>query len=81
MTTEKRRHPRRQANHAARIMVPVACTLLDISRGGARLRTAKPQLLPEQFVLELRVGLNRWCRVVRRGVSEVAVEFIDPPVQ
>jgi len=79
MTTENRRYPRREANRLALIMSPTRCTLADISGGGARLLVEHPESLPDEFVLELRVGLSRWCRVVRREPGQVGVQFVEPP--
>jgi len=79
MPSDKRIHPRRETNRPANILVPLRCTLGDISRGGARLLLDNVAALPDEFVIELRAGLTRWCQVVRREANEVAVKFIEPP--
>jgi hypothetical protein len=79
MTSENRSHPRREINRPANILVPFRCTVGDISRGGARLLLDNVAALPDEFVIELRAGLTRWCQVVRREANQVAVKFIEPP--
>jgi hypothetical protein len=81
MTAEKRAYPRRPANTSARIMIPLSCTLVDVSNGGAKLQVQGSRSLPNEFLLELRVGVSRWCRVLRRDGDQVAVQFINPPAR
>jgi hypothetical protein len=81
MTAEKRAYPRRPANTSARIMIPLSCTLVDVSNGGAKLQVQESRSLPNEFLLELRVGVSRWCRVLRRDGDQVAVQFINPPAR
>ena len=81
MSAENRKFARREANRPAFLMIPKPCTLVDISRGGALLAVEHPASLPDEFLLELRAGLTRWCRVVRRDSDRVGVQFIEPPIQ
>ena len=78
MADENRKYPRRDANRLAFVMIPKRCTLVDVSRGGALLLVEDPESLPDEFVLELRAGLSRWCRVKRRKQGQVGVQFIEP---
>lgn len=55
----------------------VYCTLLDVSRNGARLTSARR--LPDRFYVMLKPGLKRWCQVVWRRRDEVGVKFIPDP--
>lgn len=58
----------------------VKCTLLDVSRVGARL--SSEGRLPEKFYVVFKPGLKRWCQVVWRRRNEVGVKFIaDPAVK
>jgi hypothetical protein len=38
-----------------------------------------PQSVPDMFVLEIGPDLRRWCKVVWRKSSQVAVRYVDPP--
>jgi hypothetical protein len=55
----------------------VQCTLLDVSREGARL--ASSRRLPDRFYVMLRPDLKRWCQVTWRRRDEVGVKFIPDP--
>ena len=55
----------------------VHCTLLDVSRNGARLTS--PRRLPDRFYVMLKPNLKRWCQVVWRRRDEVGVKFIPDP--
>jgi hypothetical protein len=79
MTEEHRKYLRRDINHTALIKFP--CTVLDVSRSGARLSIDDPNALPNEFILELKTDLIRWCRVVWRRNKEVGVEYILRPTQ
>ncbi len=57
----------------------VKCTLMDVSREGARL--ACNRYLPDRFYVLLRPGLKRWCQVIWRQRGEVGVKFIPDPNQ
>jgi len=51
--------------------------LVDVSDGGARLRVASPDDVPECFTLVQRADVMKlWqCRVVWRSSSEVGIKF------
>ena len=57
---------------------PIPCVVWDLSRTGARLAAARPELLPSGFKLRLVTGnLERFCRVVWRRDSSLGVAFVS----
>lgn len=57
----------------------VECTVLDVSRGGARLRIAESLVLPDEFDLLLSYGGERTrVRLRWRRQKDIGVEFIKP---
>jgi hypothetical protein len=54
--------------------------ILDISKGGAKIKLARTVDLPLQFRLSLseRGGVQRLCRLVWRAADEIGVRFIQP---
>lgn len=58
---------------------PVSCELTDVSQTGARLNLPNPWQAPQEFILVLDEGLERWCQVVWRDFSGIGVKFVDPP--
>ncbi|WP_298966243.1 PAS domain S-box protein [uncultured Methylobacterium sp.] len=74
---ERRETPRERVFLAARVEAEgraVACTILDRSAGGARLRLGEPGL-PDRFVLTPPDAGPVTCTVVRRQGDEVSVRF------
>ncbi|MEH3145678.1 MAG: PAS domain S-box protein [Methylobacterium frigidaeris] len=74
---ERREKPRERVFMAASIDVAgriVACTIVDRSAGGARLRLAEAGL-PDRFVLTPPDGAPLSCSVVRRQGDEISVRF------
>lgn len=74
-----------------KLRIPVTVTLetgerimqavtLDVSKGGAKLKLDRSIDLPDQFFITLseRGDVQRFCRVVWRGESELGVRFIEP---
>jgi hypothetical protein len=55
----------------------VQCTLLDVSRSGAKLETRSH--VPDRFYLMLQPTLKRWCQVIWRKHGQVGVKFIPDP--
>jgi len=57
----------------------MACEVLDISHGGARLRPlmCAPDIVPDRFTLLLSADgkVRRFCRVAWRTDGELGVEF------
>jgi hypothetical protein len=57
----------------------MACEILDISEGGARLRPlmCAPNMLPDRFVLLLSTcgKVRRDCRVAWRSKVDLGVQF------
>ena len=60
----------------------VACTVRDLSQGGARLLVAGTVSAPDTFELIIEIdGLEADCEVVGRRGSDVHVRFLSPPRQ
>jgi hypothetical protein len=57
---------------------PVRCTVIAISKGGARLSVLNPESIPDAFTLSFASGMavQRRCIVVSRGSREVVVEML-----
>lgn len=81
---QKRRHVRKAFESIAAFdlgdgSASLACEILDISVGGARLRplTCVPQALPDNFTLLLSTcgKVRRTCKVVWRSPMELGVQF------
>jgi PilZ domain len=79
MDAENRSYPRRDIDHVVKIKIPIRGSLIDISRSGARISIDNPADLPDEFMLDIRDDLSRWCRVIWRGDNEVGVEYIETP--
>ena len=83
MGVENRKYPRYNIWRTARIATLDGSTapadLLDISRGGARLKFKQPASLPEQFLLKLGGNIQRWSRVAWHSDKEIGVEFLAAP--
>lgn len=82
---ELRKKPRRQFHYNARILIDektpaIACSIADISEGGARLTLERDKELPEAFMLLLTANgdARRNCHVVWRTGLTIGVEFPDP---
>ncbi len=57
----------------------VECTVIDISRGGARLRIAESLILPDEFELLMSYGGERQrVRLRWRRLKDIGVEFVKP---
>jgi hypothetical protein len=80
MGTEARKFARRDIDLAVEIETvdgsSVRAILMDLSRGGARLKVKKHDGLPEQFTLKLSDKLRRNSRLVWRSTEEIGVEFL-----
>lgn len=81
--TEKRQNPRRGIEHtvfmATGVGTPQRCEMRDVSESGARLRVNDGRTAPQEFLVVLGMGLNRWCRVMWRSEAEIGIKFIEPP--
>ena len=80
--TDMRKQPRRHFQYRAQILIgkqgPLrACSIADISEGGARLMLQTAEDLPSRFVLVLsaRGGARRVCRLVWQEGAIAGVEF------
>ncbi len=54
----------------------MACTVVDISRSGARLRPSEPMLLPNEIELHFAPNTNIKCEVIHRTGDEIGVHFL-----
>ena len=82
MGVEKRRHSRTASDLMVLIEMAdcrIAGRLSDISDGGACLRVANTQNLPEQFTVHLSEHTRRWVRVAWRSARNVGLQFIEVP--
>ena len=57
----------------------VACLMSDISEAGARLKISNLSALPDEFMLLLKAGLRRWCKIQWRSKNQVGVKFLQTP--
>ena len=76
---EKRRHERTEAEHAGRLFndrLNVPCTLLDVSKSGARVRIAPGLFLPKLLFLSAPdIGKDRPVEIVWRNKTQIGVRF------
>jgi hypothetical protein len=77
----RRRSERQTVNGAGKIRIgsmPRDCTIIDVSRGGARVvATHVVAALPSEFTLIMPDGRARDCRLAWQIGCEFGVEFID----
>jgi hypothetical protein len=85
---ERRAHARRVVSHRGMLSFDegrstVACQLVNLSEGGALIRVAAPQVLPQMVSLfydrldeQLPEVATAWCMVVRRGPKVAALKFL-----
>lgn len=78
-----RRHKRKTFDAVACITAsdgsaPIRCEIADISDGGARLRVARPETVPNLFVLWLSTNgsVRRKCRAQWRSRDELGAKFL-----
>lgn len=83
--SELRKSPRQHFHYSATILVakdapPLACSILDISAGGARLLLKRDETLPETFILLLTKNgrPRRHCHLIWRDGLSIGVKFPDP---
>jgi len=82
MGISDRKETRKPLGYPGRIFLwegePMGCTLLDVSKGGARLAVHDVGAIPETFLLMLAAagGVRRKCKVVRRSKGEIGVQFV-----
>jgi len=58
---------------------PLKCTIMDVSKHGARIAVDDPESSPQEFLLLLKKNLLRWCRVMWRSDCEIGIQFIQSP--
>ena len=79
-TAEKRQFGRRQAFVNAWLVVrgraPVACTVVNISEGGALIELREHVVLPYAFILRFDSGAEMSCEVRHQHEQRVGVEFV-----
>jgi PilZ domain len=77
-----RKEKRKPLGYPGRIFLwegqPVDCILQDISNGGAKLSVHDVGAIPDTFLLMLSLagGVRRKCKVVRRSMGEIGVQFV-----
>jgi hypothetical protein len=81
-TTERRRSARRETNLAATVIIadmpPLACTIRNISDGGALIVFEVPVCVPYSFILLIDgMGKPYGCEVRHHFGVRVGVEFVD----
>lgn len=79
---ERRQFGRRQTNLHGWITVPgrprLACTIFDISVGGALIGLRKPSWLPYNFQLTIEATkFVSWCEVRHQRADAVGVRFLN----
>ena len=81
--TEKRQSERRPITRtiylATGVSAPLQCQMLDVSQTGARIRVGDPRTAPQEFLVQIGVGLTRWCQVIWRSDTELGIKFVEPP--
>jgi hypothetical protein len=82
MFTERRKHPRRRVLRRGKIVYRgghsvLDCVLLDLSAGGARIRTATWLGLPDRFELRMDEGPTHKVEVRYRDLEVAGVRFLD----
>ncbi len=80
MTTDRRRHVRRQVQIAATIVIDdgtkrLPGTIRDISAGGARVLSSEAAELPEHFYMLVPEHALQDCRVVWREPGCLGLSF------
>jgi hypothetical protein len=81
--TERRMYPRSRVLRRAQIVfrgghTAVACIVLDLSSGGARLKVRDWLGLPDAFELRIENGPSRLAEVRHRDLEIAGVRFRDP---
>ncbi len=56
----------------------MSCTIVEMSKSGARLHPAHSKTLPDVFVLVIAPGEEVNCEVVHRADLEIGVRFVSP---
>lgn len=82
MVEERRRHPRSRVLRRARIVFrgghsTIDVILLDLSDGGARLRSPGLLAIPERFELRIENGPSYDAAVAFRHADTTGVRFLD----
>jgi hypothetical protein len=80
---DKRNAPRLDLERTVQIIAPnaapIACTLSDVSKSGARLAVSDPSAVPDEFEILFKDDLRKWCRVMRRSETHVGIKFVHRP--
>jgi len=79
VSIEQRQSRRHHVKLAAVAELRLECAVCDVSQTGARLTVNYPELLPQQFILDVDRKVQRWCRVLWRSGNEVGVQFTADP--
>jgi hypothetical protein len=82
MSSEERRHKRRAFECAALLdfrdgTKPLACRVVDISDGGARIIVGScTEAIPDDVILWLHGKVRRPCRTAWRRGAQIGVQFL-----
>jgi hypothetical protein len=80
---DKRNAPRLDLERPVQIVglntSPIVCTLSDVSKSGARLAVADPSAVPDEFEIQFKDDLRKWCRVMRRSEKHIGIKFVHRP--
>jgi hypothetical protein len=82
MGVSDRKEERKPLGYPGRIFIwegePVECIVLDVSKGGAMLSVHDVGAVPDTFLLMLSPtgGVRRKCKVVRRSMGEIGIQFV-----
>ena len=79
---EQREHPRGATLRQGQIVFQDAhctidCTILDLSKSGAKIRPRDLVTCPEIFELRVQYGPNRPCKIIRHEGNDLGVHFLD----
>ena len=85
MTADNRAHPRFTTSLKGRLLsidgrCNFACTILDLSEGGARINTREHVLVPSRIFLHVATtGAIFDCEVRWSRANEIGFRFLDSP--
>jgi PilZ domain len=82
LMTERRIHERRNVQWSARIVVPegaLACTVFDLSLGGARVRLLAQLQKYQRVRLDIDKVASLNADVVWLGIGMIGIRFTDDP--
>lgn len=80
--TEQRNDERKKVLKGARISFhgghsTIDCLVRNLSDGGAKVMVESTVGIPDEIVLAFNDGPSRPCRIVRRKINELGLQFVD----